>query len=417
MAKNWNWDDMFGEDTLITIKNEERKYFCLDEINPKWEKLVFYSKTNIWYKRTIMYFDGNVVVKLIYEMRKLLNDNTIAYASYSERDMRLETKDREILLPKTSRGKAQKLTPTNVMTARASGCSFALAISNRHPLRDTYICIENERTNRELCIGERDIVGKIKTNADFRKFVKYFIDTCPDDYFEKVREIRYGEPFKPRGSDCRVGDIVRMEYDRTNYCYGLVTGKVTKIREWEDFPEKHSFHSMMSVPIMFRLYDIITPNKNMTPQELENVPLRSVDIACDGDIYYGKYPVVGHKKISARDLQFNINCYKSRGVMDIEWGMTNACIEYDRLSDEAKEFFKDYGPKNGVVLGIGPDDACKPEDEMPEHRTNLLMPHNRHILNELFELLGLAPDSDFDDFAEKFGGLTLNEIAERLSEE
>ena len=61
----WNWDELFGKDYYIEIKNSERKYFGLDEIAPDWEKSEFYSKTNIWYKRTIVFWEESVIKKVM----------------------------------------------------------------------------------------------------------------------------------------------------------------------------------------------------------------------------------------------------------------------------------------------------------------------------------------------------------------
>ena len=35
----WNWNELFGNDYYIEIKNSERKYFGLNEIASNWEKV------------------------------------------------------------------------------------------------------------------------------------------------------------------------------------------------------------------------------------------------------------------------------------------------------------------------------------------------------------------------------------------
>ena len=39
----FNWNEMFGEDYFIEIKNSERKYFGLNEIAGTWQTAVYYS--------------------------------------------------------------------------------------------------------------------------------------------------------------------------------------------------------------------------------------------------------------------------------------------------------------------------------------------------------------------------------------
>ena len=48
------------------------------------------------------------------------------------------------------------------------------------------------------------------------------------------------------------------------------------------------------------------------------------------------------------------------------------------------------------------------------YRKNLLNPENREMLSEIFTCLGLNTDTTFDQFAEKFGGLTRQEIVSRM---
>lgn len=49
-------------------------------------------------------------------------------------------------------------------------------------------------------------------------------------------------------------------------------------------PKNHPLHRCMTQPILFRQYDIVTENGNMTIEELENVPLHPLDVAQDNDI-------------------------------------------------------------------------------------------------------------------------------------
>lgn len=59
-----NWDSLFGSDFFIRITNEERRYLGLNPIEDDWEITRYFSKTNITYKRTTVYWDGVVIKKL-----------------------------------------------------------------------------------------------------------------------------------------------------------------------------------------------------------------------------------------------------------------------------------------------------------------------------------------------------------------
>ncbi len=71
-------------------------------------------------------------------------------------------------------------------------------------------------------------------------------------------------------------------------------------------------------------------------------------------------------------------------------------------------------------MGIFPDEETCSEEEKAEwisYRNNLQIPQNRPMMQELFRCLGLPDTAEFDDFAEAFGGLTIEELAKRLNAE
>ena len=149
-----------------------------------------------------------------------------------------------------------------------------------------------------------------------------------------------------------------------------------------------------------------------------------------------------NKELTEEDLEFNFICTKivtqsphftlfsqdmlmRHGIMPkkeytlyIEWGFAQTELEYDKLSDKLKAFLENYSsPHGGVGMGIHPTYAV-PDEKIRQNNTlyrdNLLNPENRAFLNEIFACLGLDPDTDFDTFAVKFGGLTKSEILKRM---
>jgi len=95
----------------------------------------------------------------------------------------------------------------------------------------------------------------------------------------------------------------------------------------------------------------------------------------------------------------------------IEWGFTQAKLDYSQLSEKLKALLENYSsPHGGVSLSISPEFAKEDECSSYLLKKNLLMPHNRDMLNEIFACLGIDADTDFDKFAEKFGGLKKKEL-------
>ena len=68
-------------------------------------------------------------------------------------------------------------------------------------------------------------------------------------------------------------------------------------------------------------------------------------------------------------------------------------------------------PHGGVAISIS-NTALKGEGSY-KFKYNLLNDINKGIREELFRCLQLRPDASFDEFANKFGGLTKEEILKK----
>ena len=436
----WDWDELFGSEYLVELKNEERKYFCLDPIAPGLETTVYFSKTNLWYKRTTVYWRDNTIIKVITESNRMLSDGRINSRSYEEYDTELQTDNRTAILPLTAKGKPKKVSAANILAVTPFGCSFSCHIDSTHESSKTRIGAGNPRANRSLPIGERERIAAIRNNDDFRAFVEDYIATCPPDYFDRVNAIRQAKHITVK---YRIGDVFRIEADRFRYCYGIITGEVGKIKKWKEIPENHSLRSYMTVPIMVRLYDLVTEDGGMTVSDLQGIPLGHVAICSDGDIIWGRHHIIGNKPLTDDDIEFHLICtkYVSRNRhatvfsqellmsqkiapvpesyrVHVEWGTAVVELTSDQLSDKLKTYLENYhSPFGGVALGIEPYILTASETErknLPAVKGNLLEDANRNMKNELFASLGLRPDASFDEFAAKFGGLSRAEILNKL---
>jgi len=433
-----DWDNKFGNQFLIALTNEERRYLGICNLSPDWNTSTYCSKTNLWYTRVTAFFDGDVIVKAISEVKKVLNDGSVVYENYAEYDTQLQTKDRKELLPLTSRGKIKPLTAANINSVTPFGCCFAIGFDSVSGRRHTFIGLSNPRANKEFPIGEWNAVERIGSDADFHIFMNDYIASCRNDYFEKLNLFKNSQKITVK---YKVGDIFRMELDRTQYCYGIITGNIRDFEAMPELPKKHSLRQLMMVPLMVRYYRINTEDPNLKSQDLDQIPLGYVDIVGDNDIIWGKHTIVDHKTLAEDDLYFNFVCTKivskskhttlftqdgffrdglipkQEYTLYIEWGFAQTSLRYDQLSEKLKEYLDSYSsPHGGVAITIDPRKAVP--DEQYRRRSsycqNLLNPENRDFLNEVFACLGVEKDLTFDQFAEIFGGLTRQEIIARM---
>lgn len=429
------WDDLFGTEFYFVITNEERRYMGLDPIEDSWEMSQFYSKTNLWHKRTSVFWCNESIKKIIVEEKRVV-DERITFESIMEYDTNLQTENREWLLPLTSRGKKKKVSATNILAINSLGCCFYFSLDTaRQASVNMSIC--NTRNNKRIAIGEQDRINKIRNDADFHEFMKYYMETCPPYYFDRIKTLRESKHVTVK---YKTGDIFRVEIDRFHYNYGIITGQIKEILKWKELPEYHSLRTLMMVPIMVRFYDICTTDDSLSVEDLANLPLGRVQICGDNDIIWGTHEIVGNKDLQKEDIEFNLVCTKTKGfdshstvhtydflVADgivrypdsfnlyVEWGTATTTLAYEDISPKLREYLKDYSsPHGGVSMGISNVDLRGEASYI--YRDNLLNDINKEMREELFRCLRLEANANFDDFANKFGGLTKEEILQEYYE-
>ncbi len=384
----------------------------------------------MYYKKTTAFWSGNDVKKIIYEVRKISSKGELLYESILEYDAFVRTDNREMIIPKTSRGKMKRVNSTNLLSVKEAGCSFILwrDIYNSH---ETFsMSVYNTINNKELPLYGGTKGYTVSNDEDFHVFMEQFVKTCPPDYFDRVRLIREAKHINVK---YKVGDIFRMEISRFEYHYGIIIGKVGEFYGWDELPDRHSFNTLLTVPIMIRLYDITTTEKNLKAEDLKDIRLGRMEICSDGEIFRGTHTIVDHKDIDENDLEFNLICSKTNGFgphdttttfdslihdkivetpdrfdLFVEWGMATTILRYENMTEKLREFMKDYFPPHGgVTLGISTFAGLCEKD-------NLLDSNNDDIREELFCCLGLEKDADFDDFALKFGGMKKSDIINKM---
>ena len=96
----------------------------------------------------------------------------------------------------------------------------------------------------------------------------------------------------------------------------------------------------------------------------------------------------------------------------MEWGTATTIMPYEQISPKLKEYLREYrSPHGGVAMSIS-NTALKGEESY-KFKYNLLNDINKDIREELFSCLQLRADASFDEFANKFGGLTSEKILKK----
>lgn len=443
VKKNNSKAEQYFTDSIycITLTDEERRYLALDPLDKSWETVSMYSVTYCLKKRTVLFYEGNTIVKVIYEEHSVNEDGSYSWRSYNEFDTHLETENRTMLLPLTSRGRAKPITPTNVMAVKPFGCNLYIYLQNEK----SYISANNLRNNQVISVGETDRVRKIMSDEDFHEFMRYYIPTCPDDYFERIAAVRNMEH---QTVIFKAGDIFRCQVDRQHYAYGIILGKTRELEKWNELPAEHSFRHLMTQPIIVRMYDFITTDKEMTTKSLLGKTLRPPVVCSDNDIIWGTHKIIDHKQLEPDDIQFNIQLARQvvknehftpftaeafvkmspknpkpkmnePRALYVEWGFSSFEIPWENVPDNIRQLLEEGAYfDGGVAMSISADLCGKTLDDIlkenPKHmiRHNLLLPENREKFNLVMNFLVLPDGCTLDDFAAKYGGISRQEYIE-----
>lgn len=367
----------------IHLTNEQRYYYGLSPIDEKWEKVVKYSVT--WYvkKRSEIFFQGNTIKKMIFEQKFIGEGDKPNASCYQEFDLEEETENQKLLIPKTSRGRKKPWTPSLLMTPTYMREQIHVELAD-----DTY-CVSsfNSQNDQYLPLPK----GKVQCAEDFEEYTKRYIESLPKDYDQVIADFHEKKRIKVK---FQAGDIFRVALSPTTYTYGLILGIGREVAKWNQIPEGHPMHDLMAQPILFRQYQIVTENKNMTPKELKGVKLYPMDMAQDNEILWGTYPIIGHKKLEENDVDLGFACSKKSG--EVYWGFSHFTVNPDIYQD----VFEGYHG-NWLYHSFAASLYIPIYEEMDEVIVRQLEVQKR-ILKEL----EIPEDSTLDDIANRFGGPT-----------
>lgn len=443
--KEQDWAAIFGDGYVVNLTNGERRCFALDPLDPSWDMQRFCYQSEQRCTRLTVFFSGATIVKVIDEeicvrpargrmgervTLALLKQNgsVRCMERYEEYDTELVTQERRLLLPLTGRGKPRALTASAIRSVEPFGCHLLVKMERREQRgpRRCAIFLTNRRAAQKFPIGEREAIEAIDNDEDFHAFARQYMDTCPPDYFERLAAFRNAEKTTVK---YRPGDVFRMAYDRTHWCYGLIVCDVKRLRSLPEMPARSTLHCLMQVPVIVRLYDLLTDRPDMTPEELRAYPLGRAFACADNEIIWGTHPVIGHRKLTAEDIELPliVGAWRRRLLryegtdepvdIPVEWGLCSTVIPHERVPEDLQKHLEGYRtPHGGILIGIPPEYAVRDEGyrSLPCYQNDLLNPHNDDLRGELLRLAGLPSDAGFDDFAAAFGGLTRQEIADRM---
>jgi len=257
------------------LNNSQRACFGLCPVEPNWTR--FYVKTSHYDNFTaIVYAENNTIKKMIRVSEKMYVEDEIDEAI---------SPDHTILYPKTEKGKPVKLSAAVLLKRKSHG--MCLSWYDKHVM---LYSADNERN-----YYTNDYDGTVISGfSDFKKWVDAW---CSDTTEEDLADLRVFAAAPRKHISYRAGDVFRFSVGRRLYGYGRILVDYPKMRKnktpfWDIF---------MGTALECAVFPILTPRRDVTAEELRELPPLPSCIMADNRIWFGEYEIVGNLPISENE--------------------------------------------------------------------------------------------------------------------
>ncbi len=260
--------------SLYELTNEQRRYFGLIPVAESWDRRSLSDKITI-------YFEGHKIVKML----------NYSYG-YVEYDCNINTKDKQILLPKTSRGKEQKLTIPRILKIKGSGVVFSGSFLGGG------ITVYDNARNVFFIKGYCED-GEIRNYQDIDNWISTYKTKLPADYFEWLN----GQlSLKRLSVHLREGDVLAFKISQTEHGFARILLDVFSDREKLAAmrPELNWVHARS---ILVAPYAYYSKTLNIDLDTLVSKKTMPAIFIFDLDVYRGEMPIVGFRPLIEVDKQ------------------------------------------------------------------------------------------------------------------
>lgn len=317
------------ENAMFELTNDQRKYFALPYVKSTWEKVIVKPSPYDDFV-TIAYLDGTYICKVI----TINEDDSQGKERYCEYRVEAElSKDKQMILPKTQKGKAKPFTSSNLFKLTPIGMALSFARG--------YVTINNYTTEKNYY---RNIYEGEKL-AGFSGFVEWIENWCKNTNDKQQLEIEEFANEKKEHNSYKEGDYFRFRLNRDLYGYGRILLDFTKMRKdkvpfWDIF---------MGKPLCIAVYHIATEHTDVTTDELKKLPLMPSQMIMDNVFFYGEYKIIGNEPVTYEEMDYPIHYGNT-----IRFGKTGVCYQcgktYIEISD--KKALYDGFSNNGIGWGL-----------------------------------------------------------------
>ena len=319
---------------MFELTNEQRKCFALSPVLDAWERVEVKPSPYDKHK-TYAYLDGHRVVKVI----EICEDPMWElYSEYSVNEILSEDKTK--ILPKTTKGKPQNFTSSNLQKKTRIGMTISYYTD--------YVYIYNATTQQDFYRSMYDGV-KFENFADFQKWVDSW---CSDTGEKELEEINTFAQRSKVHQKFKEGDFFRYRINRFLYGYGRIILDYDKMRKegtkfWDVF---------MGKPVCVSVYHIATEDATLTPEQLLSKKTLPSQVIMDNIFYYGECEVIGNIPLKEEEKDYPIHygrsiSAKERNRTNYQHGKTFISVK-DANAPHPNYIFNGVGFSLHVILPI-----------------------------------------------------------------
>lgn len=300
-------------DIRFELNNDQREYLGLDPIQSHWNKVVL--KGDKYRKESILYFEGDLL------KRHIISDDHL----YQETQYNDLTKDRNIILPKTSRGKERKLTASTIESLTPIGVYFHLTIFG-------YLLIGNHTTQTTFYSSAWEYPNSNEQKS-FSESIKNFIVNSPSNHIDDIRKFKEGKRKHVKFKD---GDYFAFKISRSEFGFGRVILNISKLKKSGRLPERHGLRFLMGIPVLVQLYSYISNSKNIDLAILESSGTLPSDYIMDNHLLYGEYEIIGNKSMNYKEIDYPISYGKdinfNSNEVFLQWGLIHVSLPLSKYN-------------------------------------------------------------------------------------
>ncbi|TAJ10498.1 hypothetical protein DMA11_18890 [Marinilabiliaceae bacterium JC017] len=394
---------------MFELNNNQRKYFGLEPVKDSWDKVQF--KGDTYRPDSILYFEGDTIKKHV-----VSTDTEYKEIQYNE-----QTDNRELILPKTKKGKPKKLS-ASVLESR-TGIGVYLSVNT---VGDLLIGNYTSHTTFYSRVWEYK-----QTDSEIESLIDEFINNSPSNHFKQIEEFRQA---KRKNIKYKSGDFFTFKLNRREYGFGRILFDVNKARKKKLLSENHGLQMTMGPTLLIKLYAYKSKNKKVDIENLKNQKSLPSDFIMDNVVFYGEFEIIGNLPLETTEFEFPISygmrIDQSPNVF-LQWGLIHKELPKEKFNKyimPENGGLGDHNPYGYYGVGFRPKFDSHDINETIDNNgvfdftkgehykldTDLRNPQNDKIRKEIFEKFGLDPDKNYDENCKITGTKDIIELIKEI---